>query len=137
MVDLIELLFNQHYENKRIFISWDAASWHDSIEVHDWVDRSNRLTDIERQGPLIEIVPLPSSAQFLDVIESVFGSMKCAVIHNSDYRSTIQMKEAVSRHFAERNAHFMKNPRRAGKKIWDIDFFSDFGNLRSGDYREW
>jgi hypothetical protein len=22
-------------------------------------------------------------------------------------------------------------------KIWDLDFFRDYQNLRSGDYREW
>jgi hypothetical protein len=43
----------------------------------------------------------------------------------------------VSSHFVERNAFFKENLRRAGKKIWDVDFFHDANNLRSGDYREW
>ena len=47
------------------------------------------------------------------------------------------MKAAMSKHFVERNAYFVENPRRAGKKIWDIDFFADFENIRSGDYRQW
>jgi hypothetical protein len=47
------------------------------------------------------------------------------------------MKTAISKHFVDRNKFFEENPRRAGKKIWEIDFFNDFKNLRSGDYREW
>jgi hypothetical protein len=82
-------------------------------------------------------VPLPSNAQFLNVIESVFSGMKKAVIHNSNYRSPEEMKEAISRHFRERNAFFSENPRRAGNKIWENDFFEDVGNIRAGNYREW
>ncbi len=44
---------------------------------------------------------------------------------------------ANARHFTDRNDHFKKSPRRAGKRIWEIDFFLDHENLRSGDYREW
>jgi hypothetical protein len=40
------------------------------------------------------------------------------------------MKQAISRHFTERNEHFRDNPRRAGKKIWELDFFHDFDALR-------
>jgi len=47
------------------------------------------------------------------------------------------MKKAISLHFTERNTHFHDNPRRAGKKIWELDFFDDSENIRSGNYREW
>lgn len=63
--------------------------------------------------------------------------MKRAVVHHSDYRDVLEMKRAISLHFTERNAHFQDNPRRAGKKIWDLDFFDDNENIRSGNYREW
>lgn len=33
--------------------------------------------------------------------------------------------------------YFRSNPKRAGKKIWEIDFFQDMENLNSGNYREW
>jgi hypothetical protein len=45
--------------------------------------------------------------------------------------------DEISQHFRERNAHFKDNPRRAGKKIWEIDFFCDHGSLPSGNYREY
>ena len=103
----------------------------------DWLDAFNLKTTETKEGPLITLVPLPSCSQFLNVIESVFGVMKKAVIHHSDYQSAHQMKSAISQHFRERNAHFKDNPRRAGKKIWEIDFFRDHGSLPSGNYREY
>jgi hypothetical protein len=98
------------------------------------LEENNQVT---KQGPLIALVPLPSRSQFLNVIESVFGVMKKAVIHHSDYRNAREMKSAISQHFRERNAHFASNPRRAGTKIWDIDFFNDLKRLPSGNYREY
>lgn len=46
------------------------------------------------------------------------------------------MKSAMSTHFRERKDYFAEIPRRAGKKIWEIDLFGDFKNVRSGDHRE-
>ncbi|HMB05807.1 MAG TPA: hypothetical protein VKP69_18980, partial [Isosphaeraceae bacterium] len=62
--------------------------------------------------------PLPSCAQFLNVIESVFSGMARAIIHNSDYDSLAACKAAIDRHFAERNAFFQANPKKAGRIIW-------------------
>ena len=47
------------------------------------------------------------------------------------------MKAAMSRHFAERNEYFKDNPKRVGKKIWDVNFFRDYEALKAGNYREW
>ena len=41
------------------------------------------------------------------------------------------------RHFVEGNLTFVNNPKRARKRIWDIDFFQDMESLNSGYYREW
>ena len=65
--------------------------------------------------------PLPSCAQFLNVIEAVFSGMARAIIHNSDYASVDAAKAAIDRYFAERNGHFQKHPRRAGKKLWRME----------------
>jgi hypothetical protein len=137
MIDLIELLFNRHPHSTRIYVTWDSASWHSSNVLVDWLDTFNAETQRFGKGPLIYLVPLPTSSQFLDVIEAVFSGMKKAVIHHSDYRSSNEMKAAISLHFAERNAHFLENPRRVGKKIWDLDFFADHEAILSGNYREW
>ena len=137
MIDLIEILFNQHREKTRLYITWDAASWHDSISLVEWLDTFNQQTMKTGEGPLLALLPLPSCSQFLNVIESVFSAMKKAVIHHSDYQSDDEMKTAISRHFVERNVYFQENPKRAGKKIWEIDFFRDMEILRAGNYREW
>lgn len=137
MIDLIELLFCEYRDKTRLYITWDAASWHDSNSLVDWLDAFNLKTMETKGGPSITLVPLPSCSQFLNVIESAFGVMKKAVIHHSDYQSAHQMKSAISQHFRERNEHFKDNPRRAGKKIWEIDFFNDPRSLPSGNYRDY
>lgn len=137
MIDLIEILYNQNYGKRTIYITWDAASWHSSNELIEWLNSFNYETKRIGEGPVIIFVPLPKNAQFLNIIESVFSTMKKAVIHNSDYQSEEEMKSVISLHFKERNNYFIKNPKRAGKKIWEIDFFKDYVNIRSGDYRDW
>ena len=68
--------------------------------------------------PIVETAPLPTGAQFLNVIESVFSGMARAIVHNSDYKTLDDAKAAFDRYFQERNAHFRQHPRRAGNKIW-------------------
>ena len=133
----MELLYNQYFSSPKLYVTWDTASWHKSTMLVEWLDAFNSTTRMTSEGPLIELVPLPTSSQFLDVIEAVFSGMKRAVIHHSNYRDAPEMKKAISLHFTERNAHFRENPRRAGKQVWKIDFFDDNENIRSGNYREW
>lgn len=137
MIDLIEILFNQYHTARRLYMTWDAASWHRSTCLVQWLDTFNSETERLQIGPIIHVIPLPTSAQFLDVLEAVFSGMKRAVIHHSDYSNRAEMMNAISKHFSDRNAHFAQNPRRAGKKIWELDFFEDLENLKSGNYREW
>jgi len=137
MIDLIEILYNQYFDKSKIYITWDAASWHNSNELNDWLDIFNKETKNIGEGPIIEFIPLPTRSQFLNVIESIFSGMKRAVIHHSNYQSPEEMKRAISTYFKERNDYFEKNPKRAGKKIWDVNFFLDYNNIKSGNYREW
>jgi hypothetical protein len=44
--------------------------------------------------PSVELAPLPSGAQFLNVIESVFSGMSRAILHNSNYGSVRECKAA-------------------------------------------
>src|SRR5262249_58133201 len=91
-------------------------------------------------GPRVELAPLPSGAQFLNVIESVFSGMARAVIHNSDYSSVDECKQAIDRHFQDRNDAFTKNPPRAGNAIWgnkrEPAVFSDSNNCKDPRYRQ-
>jgi transposase len=119
MVKLLDALLTNHADCERLYLSWDAASWHDS---HRFLDRVAEVNTEEYRAahhtPQVELVPLPSRAQFLNVIESVFSGMARAIIHNSDYESVEAAKAAIDRYFRERNDYFLKHPRRAGKKIW-------------------
>jgi transposase len=136
-IDLAEIIFNRNLSKSRIYLTWDAASWHRSSQLVQWVDNFNEINAVGGPGPRIEFVPLPSSAQFLNVVEAIFSGMKRAVIHGSDYQSDKEMKMAISKHLCDRNQFFLKNPKRAGNKIWDIDFFQDYNRIRSGNYRKW
>src|SRR5262249_3819176 len=119
MIKMLEILVEKYRDEDRIYLSWDAASWHASKEFVKTVDAINaRRVNPTSPAPRVELAPLPSGAQFLNVIESVFSGMARAVIHNSDYQSINECKRAIDRHFRERNAAFAKSPRRAGNVIW-------------------
>ena len=119
MIRLLEVLVEQYGECKKLYFSWDAASWHASDKLYETVRYHNAMAAAEGSHlPLVELVPLPASAQFLNVIESVFSGMAKAIIHNSDYQSEDDAKAAIDRYFRERNEGFLKNPKRAGNKIW-------------------
>jgi transposase len=119
MVRLLDLLVKQYAGCRTVYFSWDAASWHASKELGEHVSELNaaHVAGV-RGGPQVELAPLPTSAQFLNVIESVFSGMARAVLHNSDYESVDACMAAIDAYFEERNFRFRKNPRRAGKKIW-------------------
>jgi transposase len=137
MMDMIELLYNQYLTKTTLYVTWDAVAWHNSGSFLEALDQFNEETRALSVGPIIKLVPLPTSSQFLNVIEGVLSGMMRAVINNSDYPDAAQMKQAISKHFSERNEHFRLNPRRVGKKIWEFDFFQDFDALRAGNYKDW
>lgn len=119
MLKLLEILMNKYADQRRIFFSWDAASWHASKKLYRKVEEINSPQyQATHKAPLVKLAPLPSCAQFLNVIESVFSGMAKAIIHNSDYPSVDACKAAIDRYFIDRNEHFQRNPRRAGDKIW-------------------
>jgi transposase len=133
IVSLIEDLCRKYSSYSKIILTWDAISSHGSQNLMTWMDQHNKNAELG-VGPSVEIVPLPSRAQFLNVIEAVFGGMKKVVIKNSDYPSKQKMEEAISSYFEERNKHFQTNPKRAGNKIWDKEAF-DFDKLPGGLFR--
>lgn len=138
MIKMMDRLRTQYRTCRTIYLSWDAASWHISKEFFLRVNERNQ--DAAVQGyPIVKTAPLPAGAQFLNVIESVFSGMARAVMHNSDYPSVEAAKEAIDRHFAARNGHFARHPRRAGQKIWGEErvpsAFSEGQNCKDPWYR--
>ena len=114
MIRMMELLISRYHGRRKIYLSWDAASWHISRQLYKAIEQHNSAD----KRPVIETAPLPSGAQFLNVIESVFSGMARAIIHNSDYITADHAKIAIDRYFMERNEQFKQHPRRAGYKIW-------------------
>jgi hypothetical protein len=117
MIRMVELLRRQYRSMKNLYISWDAASWHISKALAERVEFLNGWADYDC-APQLELAPLPSRAQFLNVIESVFSGMSRAVIHNSDFKDSAQAKEAIDAYFANRNEFYRLHPKRAGRKLW-------------------
>jgi transposase len=134
MIKLLKVLLRDYKHLERLYLSWDAASWHISKKLFKEIESNNVMAYVTG-STRVEVVPLPSGAQFLNVIESIFSGMSRAVIQSSDYQSLDNAKAAIDRHFRDRNAYFRGNPKRAGKKIWGDErvpsHFSESHNCKS------
>jgi len=137
MIRMAKVLIDEYREASTLYLSWDVASWHMSKELLAFVAEHNE--NCRGSSPRLELVPLPASAQFLNVIESVFSGMARAIIHNSDYPSKEAAMQAIDRYFSERNQYHADNPKRAGKKIWGKERtsseFSKSNNCKDPRYR--
>ena len=138
MIKMMEILVSKYTDRQKLYLSWDAASWHISKELNRRIEKHNDNAD-NRGGVIVETAPLPSGAQFLNVIKSIFSGMSRAILHNSDYKSVDDAISAIDRYFAERNAHFQRDPQPAGKKIWgrerEIPTFAESNNCKDPRYR--
>jgi transposase len=138
MIRMMELLIAKYADRRKLYLSWDAASWHISKRLNERIERHNAIA-INGGSPVIETASLPAGAQFLNVIESVFSGMSRAIINCSDYKSVDAAKASINRHFEDRNAQFLKHPQRAGKRIWGKErepaIFSDANNCKDPHYR--
>ncbi|SAL07910.1 hypothetical protein AWB81_08404 [Caballeronia arationis] len=138
MIRMMKVLIAEYADRRKIYLSWDAASWHVAKRLNQNIQEHNAAVANSR-AVVVETAPLPAGAQFLNVIESVFSGMSRAIIQNSDYPSLDDAKKSIDRYFDERNFQFRKHPRRAGRKIWGKErepaTFSDSGNCKDPRYR--
>jgi len=140
MIRMMSALLNEYGHKTRIYLSWDAASWHMSKMLHAHVAKHNEaVTKGGLAGPIVDLAPLPAGAQFLNVIESVFSGMARAVIANSNYQSVEDARAAIERYIQDRNEKFRSSPKRAGRKIWRMEReparFSLSNNCKDPRYR--
>src|SRR3954447_388292 len=137
MIRMMELLVERYGDRRKLYLSWDGASWHVSKRLYERIGEHNAA--VLGHGPIVDTAPLPSGAQFLNVIESVFSGMARAIIHNSDYQTLDEAKAAIDRYFDERNEHYRLHPRKAGDKIWckerEPAVFSKANNCKDPHYR--
>lgn len=143
MLKLLEILIRKYSDAEHIYLSWDSARWHVAKNLKERVQEINSPEyRSEYRCPYVELAPLPSGAQFLNIIESVYSGMARAIIHNSGYKSVEESQEAIDRYILERNAHYRENPKRAGKKIWGKErvkpVFSESNNCKDPKWsRKW
>ncbi len=93
MIRMMEVLIAQYRDRQKLYLSWDAASWHVSKKLFQCIDKHNFVAGYK--GPTVETAPLPARAQFLNVIESIFSGMSRAIIYNSNYQSVDEAKIAI------------------------------------------
>jgi transposase len=138
VIKLLEILLERNRHLSRLYLSWDAASWHISKRLTERIAANNAMAYVTG-STRVDVAPLPAGAQFLNVIESIFSGMARAIIHNSDYKSKDDAKSAIDRYFAERNEHFQVHPQRAGNRIWGSErhaaIFSETNNYKDPKYR--
>ena len=140
MIRMLARLVEQYKYKSRIYLSWDAASWHISKMLRDHVAQHNeRIMKREGWGPTVALAPLPAGAQFLNVIESVFSGLARSILANSNYESIDQARAAIDRYIRERNEKFALAPKRAGGTIWGSEReppqFSEASNCKDPLYR--
>jgi hypothetical protein len=116
-IRLVDRLRNIYAGYRQLYLSWDAAPWHSSARLKEHLLLLNERASQDKR-PMIGVLPLPRSAQFLNVIESVFSGMARAILHNSNYARLEDAQVAVTKYLEERNAAFRKNPKSAGRLIW-------------------
>lgn len=140
MIKLIDLLLIKYQNEEKLYFSWDAASWHASKKLVSHIEQLNSDSyRLIHKTPLVGLAPLPASAQFLNVIESVFSGLAKSIIHNSDYTSLDECKAAINLYFKTRNNHFILHPQKAGNKIWGkelvVPAFKDSHNCKDPKFR--
>lgn len=132
-IRLIDVLRERYAGYRKLYVSWDSAPWHSSARLKEHLTAVNEFA-VQEALPRVGILPLPTSAQFLNVIESVFSGMARAVLHNSDYPTLDDAKAAVTCYLQERNEAFLREPHRAGRTIWGKErvasAFSEVNNCK-------
>jgi transposase len=136
MIKLIDLLVSHYKDQRTLYLLWDDVSFHKGKNVKARLAQLNTTAyRADNNSPAIVVVPLPTSATFLNVIESVFIGMARSTIRNSDYSGPDECMQAIDLYFKERNAHFLENPKQAGNKIWGKETmtpkFSEFYNSKN------
>ena len=71
MIRMMDLLLDRYRDRRKLYLSWDAASWHISKRLFERIEENNKAA-VASGGPIVDTAPLPAGAQFLNVIESIF-----------------------------------------------------------------
>ena len=61
------LLLDRYHNRRKLYLSWDAASWHISKRLSERIEENNKAAT-ESGGPIVDTAPLPARAQFLTLL---------------------------------------------------------------------
>ena len=67
MFDLLEILFNQYYAVRKLYVTWDAVAFHNSVSLLDALDHFNEVSLHSSCGPTIELVPFSAGRKQLNL----------------------------------------------------------------------
>jgi hypothetical protein len=62
MIRMMEVLVERYRDRRKLYLSWDAASWHVSKRLNQRIKEHN-ATVLNASGPTVEAAPLPSGVQ--------------------------------------------------------------------------
>ncbi len=97
MIKLLKTLIKVYSEQECIYFSWYASQ-----KLQKRVEEINGPKFRKPESTLlVKLALLPTCAQFLNVIESVFSATARAIIHNSDYQSVYDCKCTIGNCFFE------------------------------------
>jgi hypothetical protein len=139
MIRMMDLLVQKYHDRRKLYLSWDAASWHISKGLYRRVDEQNSaflegVADLGLKPPCCQ--QAHSSSTLSNRYSVVWPDRSSTIVIT---KTLDDAKAAIDRYFADRNAHFMEHPRRAGKKIWgeerEVPEFSLANNCKDPRYR--
>src|SRR5260370_10245549 len=110
IVRMVDMLRRQYRSMKRIYLSWDAAGWHISKALGKHVEFLNDWAEHDG-APTIDLAPLPSRAQFLNVLESVFSGMSRAGINKSNFEDLPRARNAINPYLLNKNQFYHTYPK--------------------------
>jgi hypothetical protein len=59
---MMNLLLDRYRDRRKLYLSWDPASWHISKRLSERIEENNKSAT-ESGGPIVDTAPLPARAQ--------------------------------------------------------------------------
>jgi transposase len=103
----LRFIRRRYHDRGRIYVVLDNLSAHFTADIRSWAKDND-----------LELVPIPTYASWLNLIEAEFRQITEFVISNSDYQSHEEIQLACSAYLKRRNADARRDPegRRAERR---------------------
>jgi len=91
----------------RVYVIQDNLSAHTTPEVRRWA-RANKVS----------LVPTATNASWMNPIECRFAQVRSLAFDGSDHRDWREVRRAIRRAVAYRNAHKVQVRKNPGRPVW-------------------